>query len=153
MTLGNAAMSDEALRVFIYDQTIGHGPIPTSDTIASHFDSDAAEVRRRLALLRIGKTVAVHPSTGEVWMAGPFSAEPSSYRLTDGATTWYANCAWDMFGVAMLVDRPLVAHTACTDCGEPMTLACDPSRPPAGDAGVVHFLVPARRWYDDLGFT
>ena len=152
MTTDNETMSDEAMRRFIYDQIIDHGVAPTSSAIGAHFDADAAEVRRRLALLRIGKTVAVHPSTGEIWMAGPFSAGPSPYRLTDGVTTWYANCAWDMFGVANLVDRPLVAHTTCTDCGDPMIVECDPSHPPDTD-GVVHFLVPARRWYDDIGFT
>jgi hypothetical protein len=33
-----------------------------------------------------------------------------------------------------------------------MTILTDPSTAPTEDA-VVHFLVPARRWYDDIGFT
>jgi hypothetical protein len=146
-------MTDDAVRVFVYDHVIDRGVVPTLAAIGSHFDSDAAEVKRRLSLLRIGKTIALHPSTGEIWMAGPFSAAPTAYRLTDGVKTWYGNCAWDMFGVAVLVNRRLVAHTACTDCGDAMTVDCDPDRPPADGAGIVHFLVPARRWYDDLGFT
>lgn len=146
-------MNDQALRVFIYDYIIDRGAVPTSSAIGAHFDMDPAQVRRLLASLRLGKTLVVHPVTGEIWMAGPFSAAPSPYRLTDGVTTWFANCAWDMFGVSVLVNRTLSAHTACTDCGHPMTVQCDPVRPPPDANAVVHFLVPARHWYDDLGFT
>jgi hypothetical protein len=57
-----------------------------------------------------------------------------------------------MLGVAAVARHEVRIEARCTDCGEPITLTADPSR--ALDAeGVVHFLVPARRWYDDIGFT
>jgi hypothetical protein len=40
----------------------------------------------------------------------------------------------------------------CTDCGEAMSILVDAERGPAIDA-VVHFLVPASRWYDDIAYT
>jgi hypothetical protein len=57
-----------------------------------------------------------------------------------------------MLGIPMVLNTPVQVHTKCTDCGSPMTIDCNPSRPPTVDA-VVHFLVPARRWYDDIAFT
>ena len=147
-----ASIDSLALRVFIYDSLVGGGLPPTSTEIGKHFEVSAEDARRDLKGLKIGKTVLIDPESGEIWMAGPFSARRTDYRLTDGKRTWWANCAWDMLGVPMILGKRAWAHTRCTDCGSAMTIECDPFTPPIEDA-VVHFLVPARRWYDDIGFT
>ena len=85
-------------------------------------------------------------------MAGPFSAVPTSYRVRAGRRMWWANCAWDMLGIAALVGEPVEIEAQCTDCGQPMPMHIDLREELDIDA-VVHFLVPARRWYDDIGFT
>ncbi len=85
-------------------------------------------------------------------MAGPFSAAPTQYRVIGKSASWWANCAWDMFGVAMLVGETVTIDTRCTDCGDPWTLIAR-SGTPSTDEGIVHFLLPAREWYQDIGFT
>jgi len=147
-----AAVDPGALRVFIYDELVDRGTLPTIADVGRRFGIRPNEARSALAELRIGKTILVHPQTGEIWMAGPFSAVETPYRVTLGNRQWWANCAWDMFGVAEIVGAPVRVDTRCADCGEPIALVCDPAAPPNGD-GVVHFLVPARRWYEDIGFT
>ena len=147
-----AAIDPVALRIFVYDVLLDRGTPPSVNDIAGHFGAEPNEVRRALAELGIGKTILVHPRTGEVWMAGPFSAAATAYRVTRDHRQWWANCAWDMFGIAVIVGAAVRVETHCTDCDEPMSLVCDPAATPNGD-GVVHFLVPARRWYDDIGFT
>lgn len=141
-----------ALRVRVYDWLLERGAPPSSDELADHFRTTSADVKRALAELKIGKTVLVHPETGEVWMAGPFSAAPTPYRVIGSRTQWYANCAWDMLGVALIANETVRIETRCTDCEQPLSLTASPTSPPDEDA-VVHFLVPARRWYDDIGFT
>lgn len=140
------------LRVHIYDWLLERGVPPSSDELAQHFRTTAAEVKRALAELKIGKTVLVHPQTGEIWMAGPFSAAPTAYRVIGSRAQWFANCAWDMLGVALIAHETVRIETRCTDCEQSMSLTASPSSPPQEQA-VVHFLVPARRWYDDIGFT
>jgi hypothetical protein len=147
-----ATIDSLALRVFVYDRLVESGLAPTSAEIGERFGVTPDHARGALKALKIGKTVLVDPESSEIWMAGPFSARRTDYRLTDGKRTWWANCAWDMLGVPMILARKVWAHTRCTDCGAAMTIECDPSSPPVEDA-VVHFLVPARRWYDDIGFT
>ena len=142
-----------ALRVFVYDEILARGRPPRSADIGAHFHTTVDVARDALATLRIGKTVLVDPRSGEIWMAGPFSAIPTAYSVESGDRSWWANCAWDMFGVATLAGRRVTVHTSCGDCGEPMTLTCDPDGPPPNEIGVVHFLVPARQWYADIGFT
>jgi hypothetical protein len=85
-------------------------------------------------------------------MAGPFAAEPTPYQITRGPTRWYANCAWDLLGVAAIVGPPVTLHAACTDCGLTFSMEVGENGAPPSD-WVVHFLLPARRWYDDIGFT
>jgi len=87
-------------------------------------------------------------------MAGPFAAAETPYRVIGRHIQWFANCAWDMLGVAVIANERVRIEARCTDCGEPMKLVVDPSEPPTDvESSVVHFLVPARRWYDDIGFT
>jgi Alkylmercury lyase len=146
-------MNDITLRVRVYDHIVTTGEVPRSEQLAAQFGVGAAEVRERLARLGIGKTMLVHPQGGEIWMAGPFASAPCGYTLTDGRTQWFANCGWDAYGVAMIVGRKLDATATCPDCGEQLAFVCDPERPPATDDLTMHFLLPARRWYDDIGFT
>ena len=147
-----ATIDSAALRVFIYDEIVGGGVVPSSASIADRFDCSPADARQSLANLNIGKTVLVDRESGEIWMAGPFSAVATPYRVVGNGRAWWANCAWDMFGVAVIAGERVTVQTRCTDCGEPMSLVCDPETAPA-DGAMVHFLLPANRWYEDIGFT
>ena len=84
--------------------------------------------------------------------SGPFASEKTDYKVAGRRTTWFANCAWDMLGVAMIARERVTIETRCGDCGEAIQLRADHESPPR-ESLVVHFLVPARRWYDDIGFT
>jgi hypothetical protein len=147
-----SAIDADALRIFVYEEIVASGRPPTSSQIAGRFSTSALDARGALADLKIGKTILVDPSSGEIWMAGPFSAIDTAYRVVADGRVWWANCAWDMFGVMAIVNEPVIVETRCTDCGHPMTITADPGVLPNDDA-VVHFLLPARRWYDDIGFT
>jgi hypothetical protein len=145
-------MNANTLRGFVYDHLVASGFPPTLDEIAAHFGTARDRARQELGSLKIGKTILVHPESGEIWMAGPFSATPTDYKVVAGDRSWWANCAWDMLGIPMVLNQPVQCQTVCTDCGSAMTIDCSPSQSPHIDA-VVHFLVPARRWYEDIAFT
>src|SRR4051812_3263453 len=141
-----------ALRVFVYDTIAASGLPPSLAAIAGHFRAAVGDARDSLGSLKIGKTILAHPRTGEIWMAGPFASAPTTYTVTGSRCTWFANCAWDMLGIPVIVGETVTIRAACTDCGDPIDMTVDPRRAVSGDE-VVHFLVPARRWYDDIGFT
>ena len=120
--------------------------------MADEFGVSPEEIRRALGELKIGKTLLVHPRTGEIWMAGPFSSVETPYRVVGSRAQWFANCAWDMLGVTMITRERVTIDARCGDCHEPIRISADHESPPR-EPFVVHFLVPARRWYDDVGFT
>jgi len=71
-----------ALRAFLYDWLLLRGVPPSSAEVGEHFGVAPADARHAVAELKIGKTVLVHPRTGEIWMMGPFSAVETPYVVT-----------------------------------------------------------------------
>jgi alkylmercury lyase-like protein len=140
------------LRVFIYDWIVAHGEPPLSPDIGAHLGVSPAAARLALANLNIGKAVLCHPTTGEIWMAGPFAASETAYRVIGSRTSWWANCAWDSLGVAAIVKEDVVIEASCSDCGDPMRIRVKRDDGVRGD-GIVHLLVPMRDWYRDIGYT
>jgi hypothetical protein len=85
-------------------------------------------------------------------MAAPFSTQPTPYRVEAQDRWWYANCAWDAFGVvaALHVDGRIA--TTCADCGEAIDIVVRDAQP-SDETLLFHCLVPAARWWDDIAFT
>ena len=85
-------------------------------------------------------------------MANPFSAVPTAYRVHAGDRWWYANCAWDAFGVFSALDVDGRIESSCPDCGEPYAVEVTGRAIDRSDL-LFHCLVPAMHWWDDIVFT
>jgi len=96
--------------------------------------------------------LVLNPATDELRMANPFSAVPTSYRVQARGRWWYANCAWDAFGVCAALHIDGRVETSCPDCGEPIAVEMRDERPD-DEALVFQCLVPARDWWADIVFT
>jgi hypothetical protein len=126
---------------------------PTSDVIAERFGISRGDALGVLRSLGAERKVILDKTSGEVWMCGPFSAVPTRFRVHGPSATWWANCAWDMLGIPASLGVSARVETSCACCDEPATIEVDAERGPLGGEGLVHILVPARQWYDDIGFT
>ncbi len=71
-------------------------------------------------------------ATAEIRMANPFSAVPTAHRVQVDDRWWYANCAWDAFGICAALHADGRIETSCPDCGEPLTVAVHASSVPTG---------------------
>lgn len=142
------------LRRFIYDHIVEHGLPPSLDRIGARFGWPTDRAREAVRTMNIGKAVLPHPETGEIWMAGPFASERTAYEIRDTGSgiIWWANCAWDMLGVAALIDRPVELTARCGDCGETLHATAKGARVSPAEY-VAHFYLPASEWYHDIGFT
>lgn len=124
-------------------------PPSVSDTSAD-VDATDADVRVALQALAREHRLALVPGTDAIWMAHPFSGVRTDVLVRIGARQWFANCAWDGLAIlALLGDGTVETHSPAT--GEPIVLSVSAGAV-SGDA-LVHFLVPARRFWDDIGFT
>jgi Alkylmercury lyase len=104
-----------------------------------------------LVALEADHAVVLGPD-GTIAFANPFATAPAPYRVQTPDAIHHAICAWDALGVLAALGSDGVAEGRCPDCGDPIVLriregALDPAE------AVVHFLVPAANWHEDLGYT
>jgi hypothetical protein len=123
---------------------------PSATELAAMLGAGETAVVDALRSLADAHLLVLRPGSDDVWMASPFSAVPTDFVVAFGERTCYASCAWDGLSVLALVgDGTLRTHSPATGDDITLTLIDGAVR---GDA-LVHFLVPAARFWDDIGFT
>ena len=140
---------ERRVRALIYAALIETGRAPDLRTLCDGADVDRTTVEAALARLA-ERHLLVLGNDSAIWMAHPFSAVPTAFPVTARQRRYYANCAWDAAGVMAMVGDGRCT-TACPDCDREMTFAVRDGEI-VGD-GLVHFVVPARRFWDDIAFT
>jgi hypothetical protein len=172
--MSDGATLDSAVRLAVYEHFLARGSAPSAADLAPAVGRSAVEVADAFRRLGEAHVLVLTPGEGDppaLWMAMPFSAVPTDFRVetepvAGSAGAWWANCAWDALGIAVLLHdagrlvAPVYVRTSCPDCDEPLRLEVRPDTAGAevagdgaGPAPVVHLLVPAARWWDDIGFT
>ncbi len=86
-------------------------------------------------------------------MALPFSAIPTDHVVHSGARRWFANCAWDALAIPAALGVDAVIDAPWLDDGSPVDLAIVDGRMEGDTDAHVHFVVPARHWWDDIVHT
>ncbi len=135
---------DRALRNGIYAQLVELGRVPT----IAETGAEAEALRR----LHDEHALVLEPDGSAIRMAAPFSGVPTPYRVRAGGRDWFANCVWDAFGIPAALGVDGHVSATCLDCGEELEVDVAHGRPDPAEL-VAHFLVPARRWWDDIVFT
>jgi hypothetical protein len=80
------------------------------------------------------------------------SAVVTPHRVHVAEHQWYANCAWDAFGICAALHIDGRIDTTCPDCGEGIDVEVGDEWP-SDETLLFHCLVPAARWWDDIVFT
>ena len=138
------------VRAEIYRSFRERSTAPTVIELASRLHVSATQVREALQALADERSIALAPATSSIWMAHPFSGVATDFVVTVGARSWFANCVWDGLSIlALFGDGVLETHSLVTGDVIRFTVR---NRHVSGE-GVVHFLVPAAEFWDDIGFT
>ena len=144
---------DAEIRLWIYQRFADSGHAPDLIQTASQFGitlDDAAEALRRLQTE--ADALVLVPGTPYIWMAEPFSAVPTAFIVRSGSRQWWGNCIWDALAILALLELTGTVSTACPISGSPLTVTVA-NRALTDAPGIVHFAVPARDWWRDIGFT
>jgi hypothetical protein len=150
-----AESSEELLRevrLHVFKQSADTACVPQAPEIATALAREIDEIKAALKQLAANKVLILAPNDGNIWAANPFCAVPSGFRVRAAGRTYRAICIWDALGIAAALQKDAVIDATCGDCGEPMRLEI------VNDAlaraeGMVHFAVPARNWWDNIGFA
>ena len=146
------ASDDQRVRLAIYQHLVDTGTAPTTDVLVGILGMSREELGLSLHRLNCSHALVLQPDTKEIWMAHPFSAVPTPYPVKTSEITYYANCAWDALGIPALLQVDSITETACVDCQESLTIGISGDKLIGSDY-VIHFSVPPRHFYDDVGFT
>jgi hypothetical protein len=144
---------DLRIRNEIYSSFVRTGTTPAAAQTAAALGLTAAEVAAAQQRLHDAHALVLQPDGRAILMLNPFSAVQTPHRVESGGRSWFANCAWDSLGIPAALHADGRIESACPDCGEPLELEVRDGALTRGAELLVHFVVPARRWWEDIAFT
>jgi Alkylmercury lyase len=144
---------DLDIRRHVYFSVVANGSPPSAAETADAFGLGEGEAGASYSRLHDAHALVLFPDTTDVWMANPFCFAPTPHGVTAGGRAWTATCAWDALGIpgALHGDGEVASECAC--CGDAIALRVENGELVEGADVLVHFVVPARRWWEDIGFT
>ena len=89
---------------------------------------------------------------GSIRMLWPFSGIPTSFRVSTGQQSYWANCAWDAIGIAAALHTDVKIQAVVSYTDEQIELHVENDAVVPGNF-LVHFPLPVAKWYDDLVYT
>jgi hypothetical protein len=141
-----------AVRLEVYRRFLEDGEAPTVDVVAARLGIPREEAEAAFRELEAGRVLVFEPGTLDIWMANPLSARPTAFRVATASGSWWGTCVWDSFGIAAMLSEDATISTSDPATREPIELRVEGGELVPTD-GIAHFSVPARHWWDDIGYS
>ena len=141
------------VRRFLFHCAADTAAVPQAPEIAKALDQPEPLIRAALHQLAAGRVLILAPNDGTIWAANPFCAVASGFRVEASDKRYWAICAWDALGIAAALHSDAVITAPCGDCSDLVTIEIRDGVLQGGGTAVVHFAIPARHWWDNIGFT
>ena len=142
---------ERRVRIAIYAEIERTGAAPAAEVLARALSLDTAIVDEAVRALAAAHVLVLHPNTIDIKWAPPFATVPTAFRVRAGRESWHAPCAWDAFGIPAALDRDARIEAVSGWSGEP--LPCGVEHGVAFGEGIIHLLVPAAHFWDDIAYT
>jgi hypothetical protein len=139
------------VRRFVYAVIVERGAPPSVEETAAALGLSVEAAQAAFHRLHELHALFLEPGGVSVRMAHPFSGVPTAFRAQVGDVAYWANCAWDALGIPAALGADAAIAASYAEDGAPAAL--DVVGGAVRGRGVIHFLLPFRRWYEDLVFT
>ncbi|HEY1250457.1 MAG TPA: organomercurial lyase [Thermoanaerobaculia bacterium] len=127
---------------------------PSPEEVASRAGLPVSDVRDAYARLRAQRVLVLEDDGVSIRMAPPFSGIPTQHVAVAGGKRYFANCAWDVFGIIAALRKGGAVESRCEQTLEPLRLEIGPGGPePPPEGWLFHCAVPAAHWWDDIVLT
>jgi hypothetical protein len=143
---------DVTLRTAVYRHFATTGQSPTLDAMRVATGATSEQVRDAYGRLYAKRMLVPTADFASIRMAPPFSGVPTQHRAAVNGRDYFANCAWDTFGVVAALGGTGNVLSRCEQTLEPLALHLAPEGPPASEWRF-HCVVPAAEWWNDIVFT
>jgi hypothetical protein len=143
---------DVTLRTAVYRHFATTGHSPTLDDMREAIGATSEQIRDGYRRLYAKRMLVPADDVASIRMAPPFSGVDTQHRATVNGTDYFANCAWDAFGVVAALGGTGKVLSRCEQTLEPLVLHLTPGGPPSS-GWLFHSVVPAAEWWNDIVFT
>jgi hypothetical protein len=143
---------DTEVRLRLFDDFVRTERAPSVARLAELLETPAPEIRASLESLAVGKAIVLQPENREILMANPLCAVPTPFLVRAGGQSYFGSCVWDALGIIAMLGRDATLETSCQCCGEALTIDIHDSRP-VHEPGIIHFAIPAKRWWENIVYT
>jgi DNA-binding transcriptional MocR family regulator len=147
---------DLQVKLAVYRSFAETGRRPSLEDVAARTGVSAREVLQAYGRLRAQRVLVLEADGASIRMAPPFSGVETQHVVESDGISYFANCAWDSFGIPAALQRPATVLSRCEQSMEPLSLRVGLNGPegPESRAGwLFHCAVPAAHWWDDIVFT
>src|SRR5262245_12769971 len=103
------------VRHFVYQHFADTTHPPSVEETARYFKINIEEAGEYYKDLNNRHAFFLDPGTLNVRMAWPFSAVPTIFKVHAKGKTYFANCAWDMLGIPVILQSDATADAICTE--------------------------------------
>ncbi len=103
---------DRRVRAVVYHEIIETASAPSAREIGTLLELSLDDVADSLRRLDANHALDLKPHSIDVWMAHPFSAVETSFRVVTNHRTYWANCAWDAVAIPSLLDLDAAIEVA-----------------------------------------
>ena len=143
---------DQEVRLHVFHQTAEQASAPTPEEMAAALGRPRLEVEESLRRLAANRLLVLAPGTTNIWMAPPFCAVPTDFRVNTLDRAYWGICIWDALGIPAALHADATITARCGDCGDELDLEVREGQLVRGE-GIVHFAVPAIRWWENIAFA
>jgi hypothetical protein len=143
---------DLQLRAAVYRHFAEKAQAPTIGDMCRVMRTPPGEVRHAYQRLYAKRMLVPMPDGESIRMAPPFSGVPTQHVVRVNGKEYFANCAWDSFGIPVALHADGEVRSRCEHTHEPLRVL-------VGNGGarlsswVFHVAVPAAHWWRDIVYT
>lgn len=146
---------DTRVKLAVYHHFAKTGRRPGVAGIAEAIRTDPDSVGSSLTRLARDRLLVLEQDGESIRMAPPFSGVETQHRVRVGDQEYFANCAWDAFGVVAALGTAGTVLSRCEQSHDPLELAIAQDGPEFAESGtwLFHTASPASKWWDDIVYT
>lgn len=152
-SVGADGSIESDVRHFVFETVAATANVPQACEIAEALKIPPEAATAALKHLAEAKVIILAPNNGDIWAANPFCAVHSGFRVEVDRKQYWGICVWDALGiVAALNASSALIHAPCGDCGDILRTEFKDGKLESAE-GVIHFAVPARDWWKNIGYA
>jgi hypothetical protein len=143
---------DLQLRAAVYRHFADRAQAPSLTEMCRVMRARPADVKEAYARLYARRMLVLMPDGESIRMAPPFSGIATQHRVRANGKEYFANCAWDSFGIPAALHAECDVISRCEQSRASLHIRLGQQGPPQS-SWIFHAAVPAAHWWRDIVYT